>query len=101
MRVVYDHRHDEAANITTFYFKPESPVRYTAGQYIELTIKHEHPDDRGQKHWFTLSSSPTENYLSITTKFAAEKGSTFKKALRALPPGTELHMSEPMGDFVL
>jgi glycine betaine catabolism B len=101
MQVVFDHARDEAANIRTFYFKPEQPVHYTAGQYTELTVPHVHPDKRGSKRWFTLSSSPTDELLSITTKFAAEKGSSFKRALRKLQPGTELHMATPMGDFVL
>jgi len=101
MKVVFDHKQDEAAAITTFYFKPEKPVRYTAGQYIELTLKHPHPDARGVKHWFTLSSSPTDEFVTITTKFAAKDGSSFKKALHRLKPGAELLMSDPMGDFVL
>ena len=101
MKVVFDHVRDEAANIRTFYFKPEQPLHYTAGQYTELTIPHLHPDRRGIKRWFTLSSSPTDELLSITTKFAAEKGSSFKRALHKLQPGTELHMAMPMGDFVL
>lgn len=77
-------------------------MRYTAGQFIELTLKHPHPDKRGIKHWFTLSSPPTDNLLSITTKFAGQdKSSSFKKALFTLKPGTKLLMSDPMGDFVL
>jgi ferredoxin-NADP reductase len=101
MRVVFDHRQDEAANITTFYFRPETPLRYTAGQFIELTVEHPNPDNRGQRHWFTLSSSPTEELVSITTKFASHDSSTFKKALHRLNPGKSVVMSEPMGDFVL
>ncbi len=101
MKVVFDYSEAEAANIRTFFFRPEKPVRYTAGQFIELTVKHPHPDKRGIRHWFTLSSSPTDTLLSITTKFAGATSSTFKKALFALEPGAELLMSEPMGDFVL
>jgi ferredoxin-NADP reductase len=101
MQVVFDHAEDEAANIRTFYFRPEQPVRYTAGQYTELTLPHPHPDQRGRRRWFTLSSSPTNDLLSITTKQAADKGSSFKRALFKLEPGTELHLAEPMGDFVL
>ncbi len=101
MRVVLDHSEAETANIRTFYFRPEKPVYYTAGQFIELTVKHPHPDQRGIKHWFTLSSSPTDTLLSITTKFAGDKSSTFKKTLFKLKPGAELLMSDPMGDFVL
>jgi ferredoxin-NADP reductase len=101
MQVVFDHHQDEAKNIRTFYFKPETPLKYTAGQYIELALPHANPDNRGQKRWFTLSSSPTDDLLSITTKFAAEHGSTFKKTLRQLQPGNKVSMIGPMGDFVL
>ncbi len=101
MKVILDHTHNEAANIRTFWFKPERKVHYNAGQYTELTIPHENPDERGIKHWFTLSSSPTNKLLSITTKFAGKYASTFKKTLWHLPIGTQLHMADPMGDFVL
>lgn len=102
MQVTLDHVRDEAANIKTFFFKPERPVHYTAGQYTELTVPHKNPDKRGVRRWYTLSSSPTEELLTITTKYAGDdQSSTFKKALFNLNPGTELHMAEPMGDFVL
>jgi ferredoxin-NADP reductase len=101
MKAVFDHSQDEAANIRTFYFKPERPLRYTAGQYAQLTLPYVHPDDRGQKRWFTLSSSPTEELVSVTTKFAEKKSSSFKKHLFKLEPGAELAISDPMGDFVL
>lgn len=101
MQVTLDHTKDEAANIRTFYFRPEQPVHYTAGQFIELTLKHPRPDKRGVKRWFTLSSSPTDDFLTITTKFANEKSSSFKKTLFGLKPGAKLIMSDPMGDFVL
>lgn len=100
MTVTFDHTHDEASNITTFWFKPASPINYTAGQYIELTLKHDHPDDRGVKHWFTLSSAPENDLVSITTKFS-DPSSTFKQALKRLEVGQTLEMSEAMGDFVL
>jgi ferredoxin-NADP reductase len=102
MNVTLDHTTQEATNIRTFWFKPEHPVQYTAGQYIELTLKHDHPDERGEKHWFTLSSAPGHELVTITTKYAGDdKSSTFKKALFSREPGASLLMSEPMGDFVL
>jgi ferredoxin-NADP reductase len=101
MKVILDHVHDEASNIRTFFFKPETPVRFTAGQFAEWTLKHSRADDRGIKRWFTISSSPTDDLVTITTKRAAENGSSFKNALFQLKPGDEITMSEPMGDFVL
>lgn len=75
---------------------------YTAGQYTELYLKHGNPDDRGEKRWFTLSSAPGQELVSITTKYAGDdQSSTFKKTLFSLQPGTEVDLAEAMGDFVL
>ncbi len=102
MKAIFDHAKDEASNIRTFYFRPEKPAHYTAGQYTELALPHPHPDKRGGRRWFTLSSSPTEDLLSITTKYAGDDDtSSFKRTLFKLKPGSEVHMADPMGDFVL
>jgi ferredoxin-NADP reductase len=102
MLVKLDHSEPVADHIQSFYFQPERPIKHTAGQFIELTITHPNPDSRGQKHWFTVSASPTEDMPAITTKFPAEgQTSTYKQALQALKPGDEVMMSDPMGDFVL
>jgi ferredoxin-NADP reductase len=90
-----------AENIKTFNFKPGEPVEQIAGQFIQMILPHDDPDDRGIKRWFTVSSSPTENHLSITTKLAGSKGSSFKQALMALQPGAKIEMVEPEGDFTL
>ena len=101
MNTILDHTHQETKHIRTFWFKPEKPVRFTAGQFTEIRLKHDNTDDRGDKRWFTVSASPTDNMLSITTKFADDKSSSFKKTLLSLPMGTEVNLAEPMGDFVL
>jgi ferredoxin-NADP reductase len=101
MKVVLTRRHHEAENIISFWFEPERPMNYLAGQYIEMHLPHSNPDDRGIKRWFTFSSSPSDAPLvSITTKFN-DKSSSFKAALKNLKPGDMVDMSEPMGDFVL
>lgn len=101
MLVKLDHMEDEAQNIKTFWLEPEKQVDYVAGQYIEMYLPHENPDARGQKHWFTLSSSPSEKLISITTKQAASQMSTFKQVLFSMKLGAEIKISEPLGDFVL
>lgn len=100
MKVTFSHFEPIADNITSFYFESESPMRYVAGQFIELTLPHKNPDKRGTQRWFTLSSSPTESGLAITTK-RANPSSSFKKVLWGLKPGDKVEMSSPMGDFVL
>ena len=91
----------DAEHIYTYYFETERVLRYIAGQFLEFHIDHDNPDDRGQKRWFTLSSSPTETHIAITTKIDPEKPSSFKKTLHALKSGDEIEVREAMGDFVL
>lgn len=90
-----------AANIESFWFRPEQPFEFIAGQFTELHLPHANADNRGERRWFTISSPPTGELFSITTKFADTRSSSFKKALRQLAIGTRLHFAEPMGDFVL
>lgn len=101
MKIIFDHSVQDAPHLHSYYFKPESKFSYTAGQFVELTLDHKHPDSRGTKRWFTLSSSPSDDIVSITTRQATDNPSSFKLALKRLEPGDDLHMSDPMGDFVL
>jgi glycine betaine catabolism B len=101
MQVQFKKRQPEAEHIFRFYFEALARVDYMPGQYIQLHMPHPNEDNRGIKRWFTLSSSPTEELLFITTKITDPKGSSFKQALMDLEPGQSLEMDEPEGDFVL
>lgn len=101
MKATLDHVDELTEIIRTFWFKPERPIPYTAGQFTELTLHHKNVDDRGEKRWFTISSAPGEDLVSITTKRTLENGSTFKKALWGLRPGHEVSLEDAMGDFVM
>lgn len=94
MFVTFDHSEPVAEDIRSFWFKPAQPVRYTAGQFTELRL----PD--GQFRRFTLSSSPTEELLAITTRLGAWS-SQFKQTLLTLQPGDRLRADDPLGDLVL
>ncbi len=100
MKIIFDHQSAETDNIFTFYFKTEETISYTPGQFIELRLPHKRPDNRGDIRWFTLSSSPLEKELSITTRIV-KNSSSYKKTLKDLKPGTVLSITTPMGDFVL
>jgi ferredoxin-NADP reductase len=99
MRATFVEAHQEAADIHTFWFRPTQNLHYTAGQFVEITIPHK-ADARGQKHWFTLSSSPTDELISITTRIVPDS-SSFKRQLLAMQPHQTVQISEAMGDFVL
>lgn len=100
MKATLEYIEQDNQTVSTFWFRPERPVKNVPGQFTELYLAHKNADDRGQKRWFTIFSSPTEDLFAITTKFAP-KSSSFKRTLRAIKPGTELEFAEPMGDFIL
>jgi ferredoxin-NADP reductase len=87
-------------NTTSFWLKPTEPINYLAGQFITIYLPHSSIDERGDKRWFTLSSSPTEPLLCFTTKLS-QKSSSFKRRLQSLKVGDSLQVGQPMGDFVL
>jgi ferredoxin-NADP reductase len=92
---------DEAKGTKSFFWQPEKPVTWLAGQYYYFTIpKMLYPDSRGNTRHFTISSSPTEDGLiRLTTRIRQESG--YKKTLDELPIGTEIEGEGPNGTFIL
>ncbi len=101
MKVKLERVEDVAKNIRMFWFRPPEPVDFVAGQFTQVYLPVDKLDERGNRHWFTISSSPTEELIGLTTKFAPNHGSAFKAALEKFQPGDELTLSHPLGDFVL
>lgn len=87
-------------NIISFLFDKPARFKHSAGQFLEWTLPHAEADDRGYRRWFTVSSSPTEPNIRLTTKFA-ERSSSFKTALHNLKPGQKISAANLEGDFVL
>jgi ferredoxin-NADP reductase len=82
-----------------FEFEPKHPVRFTAGQFMELTLPHLKPDARGWRRVFSIAAAP-----GSSVKFGIrlpERTSTFKTALLGLEPGTNISATSVGGDFVL
>jgi len=100
MRIKFSHSELIAENIISYYFDAPAEFNYLAGQYAELSFPGEIDAQVDGNRWYTLSSSPSEKLLAITTKFNP-KVSKFKNSLKNLKKGEELVISEPIGDFVL
>lgn len=83
-----------------FVFTPDRKFTYLPGQYMEFTLPHENIDSRGQRRYFTLASSPTEDTLRIGVKFY-KKSSSFKRALLDVKAGTNFSANALGGDFTL
>jgi len=83
-----------------FIFKPDRPVSYKPGQYMEWTLPHSSSDSRGNRRYFTLASSPTEENIRLGVKFYP-RGSSFKKAMLAMNDSTSIAAGQLGGDFTL
>jgi len=82
-------------------FRPQRPVAFRAGQYMELTIPHRGADSRGLRRIFSIASSPSEDGVIRFGLNTAEKSSSFKSALIALEPGEIVSATSVGGDFLL
>lgn len=87
-------------NTFEFHFASDGPVPFKPGQYIEWTLPHENPDNRGNRRYFTLSSAPGDPVVSLGVKFY-DPASSFKRALAHLQPHEKLSVSHIAGDFTL
>jgi ferredoxin-NADP reductase len=101
MKLIFKGREEKQGRVTRFVLTPQEPLNWQPGQYLYYTLPHDHPDDRGDRRWFTISSSPFENEVWITTRITPETGSSFKKALMELKPGQTIEAEAPEGDFTV
>ena len=87
-------------DVMDFVFKPQGKLAYLPGQYMEWTLPHTRPDTRGNRRYFTLASSPTEDTIRLGVKFY-ENGSSYKKALQILNQQTIVVGAQLAGEFTL
>lgn len=89
-----------AANTIQFLFEADAHISHKAGQFLEWTLPHHHPDNRGIRRFFTIASSPTEPYVMLATRIG-DRSSSFKAALHNLKAGDTLSASNLEGEFTL
>lgn len=87
-------------DIMEFVF--ESPLNFTfePGQYMEWTLTHRQVDSRGNRRFFTIAASPTEDTIQLGVRFS-QNGSSFKRALLSLPNFQTIAAGNLSGDFIL
>ena len=86
-------------NTVEFTFIKPAGLQHKAGQHVLLKLPFlNYKDKRGPLRPFTLSSSPEQDSLVITTRMS-ESG--YKKTLSELDSQAELHMLGPRGEFIL
>lgn len=83
-----------------FIFNQKQKFAFSPGQYMEWTLPHKKADSRGNRRYFTIASSPTEDDLRLGIKFYAN-GSSYKKAMIAMTNRTPIIGAQVRGDFIL
>ena len=73
-------------------------MNYTAGQYAYFDIGGVKNDSKGPTRHFTIASSPTENFIMISTRI---RDTPYKKRLESLEEETTVNVRGPEGKFVL
>lgn len=94
-------RHEPAPGTVELVLSASRPLRFEAGQYLELSLPHARPDSRGTRRMFSIASPPgNPDEISLAMRLP-ENPSSFKRAVTDLEPGRELHATGISGDFVL
>ena len=83
-----------------FVFKLPRKMNFIPGQYMEYTLEHNSPDSRGNRRYFTLANSPTEDTMRLGVKFY-ENGSTFKKAMLGMNTKNRIVGDQLSGEFTM
>jgi ferredoxin-NADP reductase/Na+-translocating ferredoxin:NAD+ oxidoreductase RnfD subunit len=89
-----------ATDVWEFTFEKPTGFSFQAGQYLEWMLPHTNTDSRGERRYFTIASSPTEEVVRLALKFVYN-GSTYKARLRNMEPGESIIASQLAGDFLL
>ncbi|AJT41360.1 FAD-dependent oxidoreductase [Psychromicrobium lacuslunae] len=84
-----------------YRFSAARPVRFAAGQYMELSLPHRKPDWRGSRRVFSLTTDPRQGAQLAFGLRLAEPSSSFKRELNSLKAGAVISATGVWGDFVL
>lgn len=100
IRLVLESRMRLTPTTVELRFRPTADVRFTGGQYLELSLPHPHPDARGTRRMFSIVSAPTDHSVAVAYR-EHDPGSSFKSALARLEPGDAVQATGVWGDFTL
>jgi len=89
-----------ADGVFDFVFRPDRRLAFTPGQYLEWTMPVPHPDDRGNRRYFTIASAPAAEEVRLGVKFYP-RASAFKRELSELRVGDTIAASQLAGSFTL
>jgi ferredoxin-NADP reductase len=99
MKIFLKDKKQLSQDIFEFVFTPEKEINWISGQFLQYYIDCK-DDTRGSDRFFTITSSPLEKDILLTTRFSIP-GSMFKQKLKDLKIGESISAEGPWGKFVL
>jgi ferredoxin-NADP reductase len=100
MQLSFVKREELSPSIWEYYFRPERPIDYVPGQYVDIALGDVQDDPRGKSRVFTLTSLPTDELISFVLTFP-EPHSIYKQHLELLQEGDPARCNNAMGDLIL
>lgn len=82
-------------------FDAAAPLRFRAGQYLELHVPHAKGDRKGFRRTFSIVSAPSDGREVRVAFRVPEPLSSAKRTLLALAPGDGVRATLVAGDFTL
>jgi ferredoxin-NADP reductase len=100
MQVFFEQREELAPGIWQYWFRPERPIDFVPGQYVDLVLPNVIGDSRGSSRTFSITSLPSDLSFSFITKHFGLQ-SRYKHSLQVLVEGEVAQIGDAMGDLVL
>ena len=100
IRLVLESRSHLTPTIVELVFRPTAPLRFAAGQYLELSVPHRGQDARGSRRMFSIVTRPGDDRVAVAFR-EHERGSSFKAAVARIDPGAVVGATGVWGDFTL
>src|SRR3989344_2080341 len=88
----------ETPTVTSFKFAKPPGFLYQPGQFINVELNIEQCDTRCNKRNFSLTSSPTYDFLMIATRHGVSR---FKQTTEMISKGAKINFPGPFGRFTL
>lgn len=88
-----------AEGTMAFHLERPQGFEFRSGQNMDVELINPPETDKdGNKRTFSITSSPSENELTFTTRM---RDTAWKRVIRNLPEGTELEIDGPYGNMTL
>jgi ferredoxin-NADP reductase len=100
-----DNTRSLANQVTEFTLSLDTPLPLLPGQWVEIHLPHRRSDGRGSRRVFSISSDPARAVgdtpqLTITTRQATGRGSSFKADMFTLSEGARGRITRVGGEFL-